>query len=88
MEKYRIEIKQSAAKEIKRLPANDLKKILKKIESLTLNPRPAESKKLSSQEKYRLRYRHYRILYEIVDDILIVYVVKIGHRKNVYRKKS
>ena len=85
MEKYKIEIKKSAAKEIKRLAPKDLKAILKKINSLEHNPRPPDSKKLSAKECYRLRYRHYRILYEIVDDRLIIFVVKVSHRKEVYR---
>jgi mRNA interferase RelE/StbE len=85
MEKYRIEIKHSALKEIKKLPPQDLKKILAKIESLSDNPRPTDCKKLSAQEKYRIRYGVYRILYKIEDKILVVYVVKVGHRKEVYR---
>jgi len=85
MAKYKIEIKKSAVKEIRQLPAKDLKIILKKISGLSDNPRPSDSKKLSAQERYRLRYRHYRILYEIIDKKLIVYVVRVSHRKNAYR---
>lgn len=85
MAKYKIEIKKSAVKEIKRLAPKELKAILKKINGLSTNPRPPDSKKLSAKECYRLRYRHYRILYEIIDDRLIIYVVKIAHRKEAYR---
>ena len=85
MGKYKIEIKRSALKEIKQLPAKDLKRILAKIESLSDDPRPVDCKKLSTEEKYRIRYGVYRILYEIKDDVLIVYVVKVGHRKDIYR---
>ena len=84
MAKYKIEIKRSAAKEIKKLPQKDLKKILSKILSLADNPRPDGCLKLSADEKYRIRIGNYRILYEIQDMLLIVIVVKVAHRKDVY----
>ena len=87
MGRYKIEIKASAVKEINKLPSKDLKKILKKIESLSDNPRPVGAKKLSQQESYRIRYGIYRIVYIIKDKVLIVYVIKIGQRKEVYRQK-
>ena len=85
MEKYRVEIKRSAAKEIEKLPKHDLKMVLDKIASLADNPRPHDCKKLSAQEKYRVRCGDYRILYAIQDQILLVYIVKVGQRKDVYR---
>ena len=85
MGKYRIEIKKSAVKEIKQLPKKDLKRVLAKIQGLSDAPRPMDSKKLSAQEKYRIRCGNYRILYLILDDVLIIYVVKVGHRRDVYR---
>ena len=85
MGKYRIEIKKSAVKEINSLPCRDLRSILDKIAALSDNPRPHDCKKLSAQEKYRVRCGDYRILYSIEDAILIVYVVKVGHRKDVHR---
>ncbi|MCH7721891.1 MAG: type II toxin-antitoxin system RelE/ParE family toxin [Bacteroidetes bacterium] len=85
MVKYKIEIKKSAVKEIKKLPANDIKKILEKISSLVENPRPAGCLKLSGEEKYRIRFGVYRVLYEIQDNLLLVIVVKVAHRKDVYR---
>ena len=85
MEKYRLEIKQSAVKEIENLPGRDLRAVLEEIASLADTPRPRGCRKLSGQEQYRLRYGNYRILYSIEDDILIVYIVKVGHRKDVYR---
>jgi len=84
MEKYKIEIKRSAVKEIKKSPSKDLKKILVKISSLAENPRPKGCVKLSADEKYRVRVEIYRILYEVKDKHLIVIVVKIAHRKDVY----
>ena len=85
MEKYKIEIKRSAVKELEKIPPKDLEKILSRIRDLADEPRPPDSKKLSSEEKYRIRYRMYRILYSIVDDLLMIYVVKIGHRREAYR---
>ncbi len=85
MGKYKIEIKKSAVKEIERLPGNDLQKVLDRIAALSDHPRSVDSRKLTAQEKYRVRCGHYRILYTIEDDRLIVYVVKVGHRKDVYR---
>lgn len=82
---YRIEIKKSAQKEIQNLPRLDLKRVVIKIQSLAINPRMPDSKKLSSQEQYRVRVGQYRILYEIHDDILVIMVVRVAHRKQVYR---
>ena len=84
MVKYKIEIKRSAIKEIKKLPSMDLKKILAKISSLADNPRPKGCVKLSADEKYRIRIGVYRILYEIKDKLLVITVVKVAHRKDVY----
>lgn len=85
MENYKIQIKPSAFKELKKIPKKDLQKITKKILSLSVNPRPAGCEKLSGQEKYRLRQGNYRIVYSIEDDMLIVTIVKIGHRKEIYK---
>lgn len=84
MVKYKIEFKKSAYKELQLIPKKDLKRILSKIESLSENPRPEGCKKLSALERYRIRQGDYRILYSIEDNILIIYIVKVGHRKNVY----
>ena len=85
MAKYKIEIKKSAVKELNKLPDNDLKKIIRKIQNLADTPRPSDCKKLTGEEKYRIRSGNYRILYLIEDDILTIYVIKIGHRREVYR---
>ena len=86
MANYSIEIKKSAAKEIEKLPVPILKKVMQKITSLSENPRPNGCKKLTADEKYRIRVGKYRILYSIEDAVLIVFVVKVSHRKDVYRK--
>ena len=85
MVSYSIEIKKSATKEMVKLPKPHLQRIIEKIQSLSTNPRPEGCKKLSADEKYRIRVGNYRILYTIEDNQLIIYVVKIGHRKDVYR---
>jgi mRNA interferase RelE/StbE len=85
MARYRIEIKKSAVKELSQIPKKDLVKIVKNINSLADNPRPRGSKKLSREEKYRIRYGTYRILYLIEDDVLVICVIKVAHRKDIYR---
>jgi mRNA interferase RelE/StbE len=85
MARYSIEIKKSAVKELSQIPKKDLVKIVKNINSLADNPRPKGSKKLSREEKYRIRYGTYRILYLIKDDLLVIYVIKVAHRKDIYR---
>jgi mRNA interferase RelE/StbE len=84
MAAYKIFFKNSVWKDFKQIPDKDLTKILACIESLGDNPRQPGCKKLSGQEKYRLRYGNYRILYSIQDDELTIWIVKVGHRKSVY----
>ena len=85
MGRYKVEIKKSAAKEIKALPAPVTRKILAQIASLSEDPRPPQSLKLSGEEKYRIRCGDYRVLYAIEDKVLTVYVVKVAHRREAYR---
>ena len=85
MESYKIVVKKSVLKDLKKIPKNDVRRILKAIESLSGNPRPPQSKKLSGQERYRLRQGNYRILYSVEDEQLVVQVVKVGNRRDVYR---
>jgi len=84
MENYRLAFKKSVTKDLLPLPKRDVAKALKCIESLAKQPRPQGSEKLSGQERYRVRQGVYRIIYEIQDDLLLVTVVKVGHRSNVY----
>jgi mRNA interferase RelE/StbE len=82
---YSIEIKRSAARELAELPKQDRLRVIARIEQLAHDPRPSGSEKLSGQERYRVRQGDYRILYEIHDHVLLVMVVRIGHRREVYR---
>ena len=84
MESFRTVIKKSAAKEIERIEKTDRIRIIEKIRSLANDPRLLGSKKLSGQEKYRIRQGNYRILYQVIDDELIINVVKVGHRRDIY----
>jgi mRNA interferase RelE/StbE len=84
---YSVVITKSAAKEIAQIDRrSDRDKILERIQRLRVDPRPQGSKKLKgSDERYRLRRGDFRILYEIRDEVLIVTVVHVGHRKEIYR---
>lgn len=86
MEKYKITFKQSVAKDLRAIPNRDVKRILKRIDSLAENPRREGCKKLTGRELYRTRQRNYRIVYEIVDNRLVVCVVKVAHRSAVYNQ--
>jgi mRNA interferase RelE/StbE len=85
---YKILIKRSAAKELEAIAGKkDRERITQRILALADNPRPVGVEKLSgTAEKYRIRQGNFRILYEIQDDALIVYIVQIGDRKEVYRR--
>lgn len=86
MERYKIFIKKSAVSELEDIPKKDLKQIIRRIQSLAQNPRPPGSQKLSAKEQYRIRQGNFRIVYSIQDEELIVHIVKIGHRREVYRR--
>jgi mRNA interferase RelE/StbE len=86
MGKYRLIFRKSVALDLRRIPNRDLRKILAAIESLSEEPRPSGIEKLSGQERYRVRQGNYRIIYEINDNEIIVVIVKVGHRKDVYRR--
>ncbi len=85
MASYRLFIKPSAVKDIEALPKKDLGRVVGKIQSLANNPRPSGCEKLSGHELYRLRQGNYRILYTVHDADLIVVVIQVGHRREVYR---
>jgi len=86
MANYRLVVKQSVAKDLRQIPNKDVIRILQRIGTLRETPRPIGSEKLSGQERYRIRQGFYRIIYEVKDEHLIVTVVKVGHRKQVYTR--
>ena len=86
MEKYRVELTASAEKALHRLSPQALPKILQAIQTLAINPFPQGCRKLTGQQDiYRIRVQVYRIIYEVHEDVVLVKVLKIGHRKDVYR---
>ena len=85
MASYELMFRKSVAKDLRVLPKRDIERIMQRICSLAEDPRPAGCEKLSSQERYRVRQGIYRIIYEINDARLVVLVVKVGHRGDVYR---
>lgn len=86
---YRIEIRRSAAKELKKIPKTDLNRIIKRIDSLAEQlPNPEETKLKGDNPFHRIRVGDYRIVYEILDEVLVILIVKIAHRKDVYRNLS
>ncbi len=86
---FRIEVKRSAAKALKKIPKVDKKRIVDKIDSLVENPPKPETTKMKGNNPFhKVRVGDYRIVYEIQEDVLVILVVKIGHRKDIYRNLS
>lgn len=82
---YRVFFKKFVEKDLELIPPKDLRKILERIETLARNPRPPGCEKLTGQNRFRIRQGRYRILYSILDQELTIIVVRLAHRKNVYR---
>ncbi len=82
---YKLSISRKAQKQLARLPANDYKKVKQTILDLANNPRPSGSKNLKGRDGWRVRQGNYRIIYEIEDTQLIVTVLEVGDRKDIYR---
>jgi mRNA interferase RelE/StbE len=85
MARYEVRFRKSVGKDLDPIPKRDAQRIIAAIGGLADDPRPPQSKKLSGSEKYRLRCGVYRVLYEIQDNVLVVCVVKVGHRSGVCR---
>ena len=83
MAAYEIFFKKSVEKDLKTVPKNILSKIIKRIAELAANPRPQGSEKLTGQDRYRLRQGNYRIVYSIQDYELTIWVIRVGHRKDI-----
>lgn len=83
---YNVIIKASAKKELTALPKPIIARLIAAIESLATEPRPSGVRKLTgTQDMYRVRVADYRIVYRIEDDRLVIEVVRVAHRKEVYR---
>ncbi len=85
MASYELAFRKSVAKDLRAFPKAEVRRIMQRIRSLADEPRPAGREKLSGQEGYRVRQGVYRIVYEIEDQRLVVLVVEVGHRRDVYR---
>ncbi len=83
---YKIKISSAAEKTLRKIPKKDLSKLLEAIKSLSLNVYPDGCRKLEGEEDvFRVRHGHYRIVYEVHKKVLLILILKVGHRKGVYR---
>ena len=85
MGRYSLTIKPSAARELESIPKRILGQVAARIQGLADNPRPHGVEKLSGEQRYRIRQGDYRVVYAIDDKLAVVDVVKVGHRREVYR---
>lgn len=82
---YEVRISSRATKVLEKLPDGLYEQITETIQELSINPRPPGCKKLKGRQGYRIRVGDYRVVYEIEDDKLLVLVIEIGHRREIYR---
>ena len=82
---YSLLFKKSAERELQKIPKADLQRIIQRIKKLAAIPRPSGSEKLAWQDSYRVRQGDYRIIYTVDDDHRLIEIIKIGHRREVYR---
>ena len=86
MARYSIQIKPSAVREIEAISQKKIRQaVVRRIQALADDPRPPGCEKLTGQDRYRVRHGQYRIVYAIEDQLLVVTIVKVGHRSSVYR---
>ena len=84
--RYEIKIRKKAQKSLKQIPPPFRSNIIEKIRQLAENPFPNQCKKLTGREAWRIRIGNYRVIYEIYKTELIIIILVIGHRKNIYKK--
>ena len=82
---YTVRLKRSAERELRRLPRDNIPRILSRMQQLASQPRPPGCKKLTGEEEYRVRQGDFRFLYTVDDQQRLVEVVKIAHRREVCR---
>ena len=85
MARFELRFKPSVAKDLRGIPKTEVRRLLKRIEALTNDPRPAGSEKLTGRDLYRIRQGVYRIAYSVDDAAVVIEVIKVGHRRDVYR---
>jgi mRNA interferase RelE/StbE len=87
MDSYRIEWKRSATQELRRLPREMVGRILKAVEQLATDPYPSGVRKLAgSEHTYRIRVGDYRVIYSILASALLIEIIRVGHRRDVYNR--
>jgi mRNA interferase RelE/StbE len=87
MASYKVEWKQSAVKELRDLPRGAVTRILKAVEQLSMNPYAAGARKIvGSEHTYRVREGDYRIIYSVTASSLVVEIIRVGHRKDIYKR--
>jgi len=86
MAEYSVFFRRSAVRELHKIPKRDLRRILGRVESLSREPRPPRHEKLAGQERYRIRQGDYRIICSVQDDERTVWIVRVGHRRDIYEK--
>ena len=85
MASYSLRVKKSAEKELRSIPTTDLPRIVRRMYALATDPRPHGSEKLSGETNYRVRQGDWRVVYSINDAAKMIEIIKIGHRRDVYR---
>ena len=85
MADYTVQLTKKAEKQLDKITDEDVRKILSAIGDLARNPRPRGSKKLKDREAFRIRQGNYRIIYEVFDKLLVIDVIAIGHRRDIYK---
>ena len=85
MEFYKVIFTKSVKKDFRKIPKLEAFKILNEIEESAKNPRSSKTKKLKGEKLYRLRVGNYRVIYDIQDNLMLIFVVKLGHRSDIYR---
>ena len=85
MEFYKVNFVKSVKKDFKKIRKLEVSKILDAIDELAKNPRSSKSKKLKGEKLYRLRVGNYRVIYDIQDNVMLIFVIKLGHRSDIYR---
>jgi mRNA interferase RelE/StbE len=85
MEFYRVIFTKSVKKDFRKIPKLEVSKILNEIAYLAKKPRSSKTKKLKGEKLYRLRVGNYRVIYDIQDNLMLIFVVKLGHRSDIYR---
>jgi mRNA interferase RelE/StbE len=81
---YQVQIGKSAQKQLDKLPDEVAEQLLDAIENLAVNPRPSGCKKLKGRDGYRIRKGDYRIIYDVFDNVLVIDIIAVGHRNEIY----